>query len=345
MKPKAKNAFKINADETSNNNKKIIFSDDESSNKKEKRNLFEDGDEDCDYDISQIKKSKRKVLGNDERFTIDKEYLNEKEEQEEDYEHEEPVQEQEDNLAHEKKKELEILGAILGKPILPKPENVPAKKASTMVRYDPTVDDHHKHEIKASKDETEPKKKSKKKKKEIEAEAEEKANEKPQLPPINQEIFYSVSDKLTESLQKKEEFSLLKTFGSAVPEVEQEEEKAKATDIQPLKVKYNIKTKNPFKYDSSDDEDGPQKNKKSNKFTNEFSGKFGQPKNFFFTINDSRFKDAEEFFKTTSTSDESFKNTRRELKHIVRSKIRNNVRRIRPWKTKVSRVRSTKKKV
>lgn len=67
-------------------------------------------------------------MGNDERFTIDKEHLNEDEEQEEDYEHEEPVQEQEDDFANEKKKELEILGAILGKPILPKPENVPAKK-------------------------------------------------------------------------------------------------------------------------------------------------------------------------------------------------------------------------
>ncbi|XP_008556785.1 probable RNA-binding protein CG14230 isoform X1 [Microplitis demolitor] len=333
--------FKIDADSKQSNNK-IIFSDDESGNKREKRKLFDDDDDDdeCVYDISEKKRSKKKVIGNDERFTIDKKHLDDEEKEEEPVEEQEDEAFDEDDLVHEKKKELEILGQILGKPVLPKPEIVAAKKTKTMERYDPTGDDHHKHEIKIKTKESETTKKSKKKKKEIQEE--EKINEEPP-PPVNEEIFYSVSDKLTESLQKKEEFSLLKAFGSNVPVEDANNEVAKATELKPLKVKYNIKTKNPFKYDSSDDEDDSNKKKNNKKLTSEFNNnKFVKTNNFFFASNDSRFKDAIEFFNTPSSSNESFKDTRRELKQIVRSKIRNNVRKNRPWRTKVLRVKSKK---
>ena len=72
-----------------------------------------------------------------------------------------------------------------------------------MVRYDPTEGKHEKYEMVAPK----PEKVKKKKKKKIEEVKE------TEPMPVSNEVFYSVSDKLSNSLAEGEQFSLLKTLG------------------------------------------------------------------------------------------------------------------------------------
>ena len=74
-----------------------------------------------------------------------------------------------------------------------------------MVRYDPEDESHTKYEIKPEK--REPKKKKENK---VKLPQEEEQNEPPA---VSNEIFYSVSENLTQSLKKEEGFSLLKMFG------------------------------------------------------------------------------------------------------------------------------------
>lgn len=88
------------------------------------------------------------------------------------------------------------------------------RKFKPMVRYDPEDKSHAQYEIKIEKPEPK-KKKEKKTKQPTEVVAEE-------PPPVSNEIFFSVSENLTQSLKKEENeeegFSLLKMFGRNVEE-------------------------------------------------------------------------------------------------------------------------------
>lgn len=78
-----------------------------------------------------------------------------------------------------------------------------------MFRYDPTAPNHQELEQKIEekvKPITRKEKKAEKAKKKIEEEA-------ALAVPVSNEVFFSVSDKLTDVLKGKEEFSLLGSFG------------------------------------------------------------------------------------------------------------------------------------
>ncbi|KAK0082403.1 hypothetical protein PV325_010473 [Microctonus aethiopoides] len=318
---------------------KIIFDDDfgegDGDNEfNDKLSLFNnDDDEDGNYvkldeDCFNVKhKPKFQTIGGDERFKIDERFLNDDNEKSEKNE----VVEEKDEFATEREIQMEILENVLGKPIAKKNEqNIPEKKKNQMIRYDPNEDKHRNYEIE-NKEEVSISKKKRKKNSEIVTEE----KEAPPIP-VSNEVFYSVSDKFSESLKPQEEFSLLKTFGSTIPSGENEHYATEDIPKKQGKFEFTQKTRNPFKYDSSDDEEECESpaEKSITKSTSKYIP-LERCDSFFFIPNDPRFKEAEEFFQATSTSNESFKNVRRELKQIVRSKIRNNIRKNQPWKKKI----------
>ncbi|XP_011299971.1 nucleolar protein 8 [Fopius arisanus] len=319
-------------------NKKIVFDDsicdqendneEKIVNRSRKRTLFDDEDEEGDgvadskeeeYDFSANKKSKVVNLGNDPRFAMDERFLEDEEKEPEELNNEQD----EDELTSEKNKQLEILQSVLGKP-LPKKNDSEKKRKNQMIRYDPTQDDHQKHEL--QKEEPQSSKKKKRKAKEVLVE-----EEKPI--PVSSEIFYSVSENLTETLKAPEEFSLLQRFGTAPEEKSRElaNEEKLATERK-SKFGDNFDAKNPFRYDSSEDEDETSgQNTENAKRSTE---KVSRVVEDTFFLNPAIFKEAEEFFKTPAPSNQSFKNLRKQLKEIVRSKIRNNTRKTQIWKHK-----------
>jgi len=154
---------------------------------------------------------------------------------------------------------------------------------------------------------------------------------------VSSDVFYSVSENLTETLKDQEEFSLLKAFGTATPT-----DKNRSDDYSAISNSaqgQNFDAKNPFKYESSDDE-GPEasmdqftsKDDSSKSKLNNHSS--ATKESFFYEANDPLFNDVEEFFKTKPTTTENFPSARRELKLIVRSKVRNNVKKSTPWRNK-----------
>lgn len=79
-----------------------------------------------------------------------------------------------------------------------------------MIRYDPTENGHCEYEVKPAQLET--KEENTKKKKRDKSVLEIKEPVLPE-PEVSKDIYYAISDTLTESLKQKEEFSLLKTHG------------------------------------------------------------------------------------------------------------------------------------
>ncbi|XP_028981911.1 probable RNA-binding protein CG14230 [Diachasma alloeum] len=316
-------------------NKKIIFDDNigeqednyeqKNTNRSKKRTLFDDDDDKegdsrvDEFDFSENKKAKVVNLGNDPRFAMDKRFLEEENENQEEYQNEEA----EDEMTSEKNKQLEILQNVLGKPLAKKNNTqVAVKRKNQMIRYDPTQDDHQKHEL--QKEEPQPKKKKRKAK---EAVVEE---EKPI--PVSTETFYSVSENLTETLKAPEEFSLLQRFGTAPPEKTHDVNEDKVATERKSKFGENFDARNPFRYDSSDDEgENTEKNVQGARISDE---KVSSSVEETFFLNPAVFKEAEEFFKNPAPSNESFKKLRRELKEIVRTKIRRNIRKTQLWKRK-----------
>ncbi|XP_063971968.1 probable RNA-binding protein CG14230 [Diachasmimorpha longicaudata] len=318
-------------------NKKIIFDDsvEEHENNHEgtnasrskKRTLFDDDDDDEkdelreeEFDFSENKKTKVVTLGNDPRFAVDKRFLGE---EEEDNVEQEENGEDENEMTSEKNKQLEILQNVLGKPLTKRTDTqVAVKRKNQMIRYDPTQDDHQKHEL--QKEEPQPKKKKRK--------AKESVVEEEQPIPVSTETFYSVSENLTETLKAPEEFSLLQRFGTAPPEKCNDVNENKVASERKTRFGENIDAKNPFRYDSSDDEDEtPEKNFQTTKMSEENVS--SNVEDTFF-LNPSVFKEAEEFFKNPAPTNESFKKLRKELKEIVRTKVRRNIRKTQVWKRK-----------
>lgn len=76
-----------------------------------------------------------------------------------------------------------------------------------MIRYDPTENGHCEYEMKSMQSKIKEKTK-KKKRDQFVSELE----PTPSEPEVSKDIYYAVSDTLTESLKQKGEFSLLKTY-------------------------------------------------------------------------------------------------------------------------------------
>ncbi|XP_076302531.1 uncharacterized protein LOC143220838 [Lasioglossum baleicum] len=326
-----------NLDNNSNKNK-IIFDDNidqvlESKIKKKaerkKHDLFDDTG--CDHnqdntdpiwDIDNFetnKKGRTVTLGNDERFKIDKRFMDDDRASEKDTATE---NNNETDLQKEKKMQLDILENILGKPIQ---SNLKSKEANKdpkiakkqMIRYDPTESNHKEYEIVPQISEVDTKKvKKRKKTKEVAENVVETAPAE-----VSKDIYFSVSESLTRSIKEGGPFSLLQTFGKEeVSEKEEQEYSVTTVDSKNKKFQFNFNAKNPFKYDSSDDENS---NKEiESKKVESLPDVPKRTNKFFFEDNDVRFNEAVTFFSKESMPDEEFKNLRRELKHIVRTKIR-----------------------
>nr|XP_050844552.1 probable RNA-binding protein CG14230 [Vespula vulgaris]XP_050844553.1 probable RNA-binding protein CG14230 [Vespula vulgaris]XP_050844554.1 probable RNA-binding protein CG14230 [Vespula vulgaris] len=328
-------------------NNKIVFDDSIEKNiateKEEKKCkiLFdnEDDDEEVTWNDDKFKTKKdldekyiklQASFGNDSRFTLDNRFI------EENVQNEEGKEVNECDLENEKEWQFNILEDVLGAPIATKLKNEETVKKFAMIRYDPTEDKHKQYELTMEENKSSAKTKKRKKKIEIGVET-----NKDEPVVVSKDVYYSVSDSLTKSLnQQQGEFSLLKTYGKDIDETDKKNVAAVSTKINeemPKKQKsfLNFDSANPFKYDSSDDENGIKldiqrlRDHKEEKESNHLFVKDSD--NFFFSRNDRRFEDALDFFKKEFAPNNEFKNLRRELKQIVRAKVRKNVKRTEKW--------------
>ncbi|XP_076669981.1 putative RNA-binding protein CG14230 isoform X2 [Andrena cerasifolii] len=347
-----RNALK-NLDSKTNANK-IIFNDDvykaeqpkvKKKTEKRKHDLFDDDDDNYNDDNGESlldvnkfgmkKNAAGRTLGNDDRFKIDERFV------ENDHISEESVTVENNDasdLHKEKEWQLDILENILGVPITSKTKEVNkdskfAKKE--MIRYDPTVSNHKEYEIVPEKSEANVKKvKTKKKAKDIVEDVE---NEQVE---VSKDVYFSVSESLSKSLKEGGQFSLLKTYGKEENIEKDNDDNATAMEsAKQKKFEFNFSGENSFKCDSLDDEIDNDKGTSTTKNEQTTSNVIKETNNFFFDSNDTRFNEAVTFFSKESVPDDEFKNLRRELKQIVRSKIRRNVRNSEPWgrKKKIKR--------
>lgn len=334
-------------------NNKIIFDDniDESiiteEPEKKRKALFDEDDENDEetwnnekFDVKKNVDEKYMKLqanfGNDSRFTLDERFIENAKENEENEEESNAY-----DLQKEKEWQFNILEDVLGVPVEKnKPKDQEPIKKFTMIRYDPTEDKHKEYELSTA--QIEASTKNKKAKKKVEPIIENNENESVT---VSKDVYYEVSDTLTKSLKNEGGFSLLKMYKKDIDDNEKIETTEINTEVKenlPAKPKtfLNFDSTNPFKYDSSDDENDvepgiqhiePLDHKKNDQTSHLFE-KYSD--NLFFSPNDNRFKDGLNFFNKEIVSNNEFKSLRRELKQIVRTKIRKNVRKTEWWGNK-----------
>lgn len=272
----------------------------------------------------------------DERFKLDERFIENDQIQDE---NDTTQVGDESDLKKEKELELNILEDILGVPCVPKNKSAASESKSAtkgMIRYDPTKDNHKEYEVdteklKATKKKVEKKKKTK--------ETTESVTENPPIE-VSKDIYFSVSESLSRTLKEGGQFSLLNTFGkNNEKEGDDDNNAAIIEPSQPPKFQFEFSSKNPFKYDSSDDENEDTEVFENNE-QNIKDDVIQDTHKFFFDDNDTRFNEAVHFFSKEFTENDTFKDLRHELKQIVRSKIRNNIKKIQPLgrKNKIKRL-------
>ncbi|XP_048508912.1 nucleolar protein 8 isoform X2 [Athalia rosae] len=320
--------------------KKIVFSDDldsfnEINNQASKgqKRLFDDDDDDediLDNNDFRVRESVNKKLqtlqsnyGNDKRFALDNRFIDDEDN---------PTSEKVElcsEIDQEKNWQLDILENVLGKPVKPQTsDDVGFKKTIClyprkmgMMRYNPDDKDHAMCEIPVT---TAVPIKTKKVKQKL---AVQNDVDSVQLPDLSKDTFYKVSDNLVDTLKENEQFSLLKTFGT---EISSKESPVYEGVREKQGHKFNFSTTDPFKYDSSDNEESEENVADLQKT----ESKSDWNDSLFFNVDDVRFEDAYKFFNKRSVPDAEFSTRRRELKQIVRSKIQNNLRKKITWKKK-----------
>ncbi|XP_049788063.1 probable RNA-binding protein CG14230 isoform X1 [Schistocerca cancellata] len=350
-------------------NKKIIFSDNEMStvhtddenDDGEKpvdkpSTLFDDESSDDEINDFKIKaqfegRKGQKLLelqskyANDKRFTLDERFY-ESDDDEASVEPDKVVEFQD-----EKKRQLNILQDVLGDTahVLPEKREKPSNSRS-MLRFDPLKADHKRFEVATpEKIENESKKMNVENGLKMQDEEDhEVQDEKPAKVEVSKEKFYNVTDRLKETLKSKTQndaqFSLLEMFGSTEDDkvfgfigAWSSQEKYKNSELN--KKKQIGWSRNPFKYDSSDSEDEYEVKKSTESNQNSYetiSENMKATSSFFFKENDARLKEGLEFITTAKRiGEEEFSKRRRELKLIIRAKIKNNMRKKRPWKKKL----------
>ncbi|KAG5897302.1 hypothetical protein JTB14_011465 [Gonioctena quinquepunctata] len=280
---------------------------------------------------------------NDKRFALDSRFLENNTEIEKS--HREKEENEDVTFEEEKNKEYEILEQVLGKKItkLQKQSEGPQKK---MLRFDPSQPEHSKYEMPL----VEKKKKSKEKNRDNDLLSEKKREEK-EVPEVSKEVFYKVTDNLKESLQEKQEFSLLGMFGKT-QENEEGDQPETVTKIIPNNL---VKEKNPFRYDSSDDDDETenipfqhevQQESNASRSLQQSDSKRNSVWNdpFFFRVDDYRLQEGFDFIEKMKLEEKTeFTKLRRNLKEIVKAKVKNNQRKNKMFKKKLGG--SRKKKV
>ncbi|KAK4884257.1 hypothetical protein RN001_000528 [Aquatica leii] len=315
---------------------------------KEKIQLFDEEDEDnTDFNFKEqhqfdgIKGQKliqlQSKFQNDNRFKMDSRFL------EDDEEEQEEIIGNTVLADNEKEKQLEILESVLGQKLkrpLSTKDIIEKKKSKMMLRFDPSQPQHSKFEVQQEIIQVA---KPKKKEKRLPA----KQIEEQRLPEVSKDTFYKVMADLKNTFNEKEEFSLSKLFSNRI---EQDSEKVEAEEtITKAKILNNKKQQGSydrkvFKYDSSDSEEDNDK-----VALKETPSEVEQTKNpglqikprmwtetFFFKDDDYRLQEGFDFIKRLQVGEQdNFKVVRRNLKEIVRAKVKNNLRKNRPFKKKL----------
>ncbi|KAL1501096.1 hypothetical protein ABEB36_006484 [Hypothenemus hampei] len=325
-------------------NKKIVFDNDVNGNVdngKKKKYLFEneqmsdDSDFEPNFEVKeQFEGEKgRKLLElqskykNDKRFLLDERFIDDNDKIE--------SEEQLDDLELEKQEQLKILEQVVGKKVTNQ-RQFNDRNATTnrknMVKFDPTQPEHSNLIINNE---------GVKKQKKIRQKIDNTEPVKPE-PQVSKEVFYKVPEKLKETfVNEKTQFSLLSTFSSNEPFEESVQDKS---ENQEKEIKKNslINSRNPFKYDSSDEEDEvkdiPLKEdkpvadlKKQPPVRTLF---WTEP--FFFKADDFRLQEGMDFIEKIKTNvGTEFLAVRREVKGIVKAKVRNTVRKNKMFKKKL----------
>ncbi|KAF2900570.1 hypothetical protein ILUMI_05612 [Ignelater luminosus] len=281
---------------------------------------------------------------NDKRFTLDARFLEESENEEQLQNNE--IEDKEISHEDEKQKQFEILEEVLGKKISRKQvknDELVNRAPKMMLRFDPTQPEHSKFEVKDTA------KQEKKKKKETKKEVEDKIVEAVPAPEVSKDTFYKVAVDLKTTLQEKEGFSLADMFSKEIQNVvESEEEKTVEEPVTNKQTKTFVHEKNPFRYDSSDSDDDdndnddnvPTATKKAPSSDINQQQKPGTTKlwteSFFFKYDDYRLQEGLDFVKRLEVDDQDdFHKLRRNLKEIVRAKVKNNQRKNRPFRKKL----------
>lgn len=220
----------------------------------------------------------------------------------------------------ERTQQLQLLGEVLKKPV----QTTVEKSRKTMLRFDPSQPDHSKYEIPVQKSQD----KSKKRKKEEET-SKEPIEEK--LPEVSADTFYQINEEIPfQQTENGEAFSFLKALGRDEDYPQNEEPSVVQNGVEEdMKKKRGKSSDNPFKYDSTDDED--DEDKSNSKVTADKQETAAvRPKfwteSFFFKKDDYRFQEGIDFVKRMHgmEDDGDFSKVRRDLKKIVKRKVRNN---------------------
>uniref|UniRef100_A0A0A1WHS3 Probable RNA-binding protein CG14230 n=1 Tax=Zeugodacus cucurbitae TaxID=28588 RepID=A0A0A1WHS3_ZEUCU len=340
--------------------KKIKFSDAEEEdepaattnnlNQKSKTNIFGSDEEDDNEDDGQLQ-LKPELFGKkgaklvelqskqslDPRFRIDAKFVDDDGEEDQEQDDAAAKTKESNNEAsselNERSWQMGILEQVVGTKFDTADNAQKAARKKRMLRYDPSKEEHQKllrisnkeapTEADAEFQTTATKKKQKKKQAEVEE-----TTVADLGPEVSKEVFYVVTDTLAESLKTRGDgFSLLNMFGSAQVQDKRADELKKVSDAKILVNKLDKNALNPFKYDSSSDEEG--ENETAKQIATSGMQKKAKQQNkilmesFFIPRNDARLKEGAKFFRyeKKDAPEEDYEAVRNRLKLLIRSKI------------------------
>ncbi|RZC32688.1 RNA-binding protein, partial [Asbolus verrucosus] len=267
---------------------------------------------------------------NDKRFVLNESFIND---EDEDKSNDNEVKDfQQISAEEEKKRQFEILEEVLSGKLKQK-----LLHRRGMLRFDPTQSNHLKYEIINIQNSDAIKRKSE--------DSQIDDNDIVHPPKASKKVFYKVSDDLKETLQNAEKISLLNLFGKPedTPNFEKKEQKVA------IKISDLNQEPNPFQYDSSDDENLKEQDtyeegsyKINSNIPVNISKFWTEP--FFFRNDDFRLQEGLDFMKRMMFEKKSeFMQLRKNLKYIIKAKVRNNKRRNKCFKKKLGG--SKKKKI
>lgn len=304
-------------------NKKIVFNtDQQTSNQSNNKQLF---DEDSDVEETINLPIKPQFEGkeghklfqlqsrfqNDKRFEMNERFLENNEN---------------DKIASEDEKEqqLSILEKVLGKTVVAK--DVKQKQPKVMLRFDPNDPQHKAYELKRETDEKKVQIKEKKRKKTTAPDDAEEVK-----PEVSKSKFYKVSDDLKGVFQSENKsFVLLSSNFADKIEVADQDMEQQTKEKQPVK-EFNGTFNNLTSDDDNDEEEQEvvaqetkiEENKLKENSATERVRFWSEP--FFFKEDDFRYQEGMDFIKRLGCQDNSndFIELRRNVKEIVRAKVKN----------------------
>lgn len=344
-------------------NNKIIFDDQDlpgdnsilNKDTNDKIALFEDSDEDEESYINfEVKEQFQGEKGqkllqlqsrfkNDKRFTMDAKFLEDENEcSDEKGQNLKTVEDSTNN--EEKQMQFQILQEVLGVQISkPSVNKESLNKKKGMLRFDPTQPEHTVFEIKAAKLE-----KATKKKSAPESDDTGPVNANENMPEVSSTKFYKVTENLKDIFQKDTgSFSILASYQNNISQPDHEVEDSRP--YSSLSNNMNLKTvEDAFKHDSSSEDEKGNLDKAVNKNNQHTSStvqevqgkKIGKRRTwsdpFFFGEDDYRLQEGLDFIRRLEIEDKSeFVKLRRNLRGIVKTKVRNTQRKNKLFKKKL----------